>query len=135
MGVIWLPGGPDKMQVKHTGSLTRISAKLCRGGSNMATAQIRKTTWPADEVSRTPIDRLAPYARNARTHSPEQVDQLARSMKEWEDARKASAVALCFSEPDELAFIGRSNPRGWPMSEVTDTLGLLRPWRRLVDND
>ena len=28
-----------------------------------------KTSWPADKVERWPIERLIPYARNARTHS------------------------------------------------------------------
>jgi ParB-like chromosome segregation protein Spo0J len=39
--------------------------------------------WPADSVERRPTDSLIPYARNSRTHSPEQVSQLAASMKEW----------------------------------------------------
>ena len=39
--------------------------------------------WPADRVERWPIERLIPYARNARTHSPEQVKQIAASMREW----------------------------------------------------
>ncbi len=39
--------------------------------------------WPADKVERWPIDRLIPYARNARTHSPAQVDQIAASIQEW----------------------------------------------------
>lgn len=38
--------------------------------------------WPADRVERWAIDRLLP-ARNARTHSPSQVDQIAASMREW----------------------------------------------------
>jgi DNA modification methylase len=41
------------------------------------------TPWPADKVERWPIERLIPYARNARTHSPAQVDQIAASIKEW----------------------------------------------------
>src|SRR5947199_3384234 len=41
------------------------------------------TAWPADKVERWPIERLIPYARNARTHSPAQVDQIAASIKEW----------------------------------------------------
>jgi len=28
-------------------------------------------------------ERLSPYARNARTHSAEQVDQIAASIREW----------------------------------------------------
>jgi len=39
--------------------------------------------WPADKVERRPVADLVPYARNARTHSPEQVDQIAASIKEW----------------------------------------------------
>jgi ParB-like chromosome segregation protein Spo0J len=41
------------------------------------------TPWPADHVERWPLSRLIPYARNARTHSPEQVKQIAASMREW----------------------------------------------------
>lgn len=39
--------------------------------------------WPADKVSRWPIDDLVPYARNARTHSAEQVSQIARSIEQF----------------------------------------------------
>jgi DNA modification methylase len=39
--------------------------------------------WPADRVERWPLDRLVLYSRNARTHSPAQVDQIAASMREW----------------------------------------------------
>lgn len=39
--------------------------------------------WPADKVERWPLARLVPYARNARTHSPGQVKQIAASMREW----------------------------------------------------
>ncbi len=39
--------------------------------------------WPADRVERWPLDRLVPYVRNARTHSEEQVAQIAASMREW----------------------------------------------------
>jgi ParB-like chromosome segregation protein Spo0J len=38
---------------------------------------------PADKVQKWPIDKLVPYARNARTHSDEQVAQIAASIKEW----------------------------------------------------
>lgn len=39
--------------------------------------------WPADKVERRSVDSLIPYARNARTHSDEQVAQIAASIKEW----------------------------------------------------
>jgi DNA modification methylase len=40
-------------------------------------------SWPADAVERRPVASLVPYARNARTHSPEQVGQVAASIREW----------------------------------------------------
>lgn len=39
--------------------------------------------WPADQVVRRPLASLIPYARNARTHSDEQVAQIAASIREW----------------------------------------------------
>jgi DNA modification methylase len=38
---------------------------------------------PADKVQKWAIEKLIPYARNARTHSDEQVAQIAASIKEW----------------------------------------------------
>ena len=38
---------------------------------------------PADKVEQWSIDRLIPYANNARTHSADQVAQIAASIKEW----------------------------------------------------
>src|ERR1700719_655659 len=39
--------------------------------------------WPADKVERWRIDRLIPYAKNARTHTDAQVAAIAASIKEW----------------------------------------------------
>jgi ParB-like chromosome segregation protein Spo0J len=39
--------------------------------------------WPADHVERRPLADLVPYAQNARTHSAEQIDALAKSITEW----------------------------------------------------
>ena len=39
--------------------------------------------WPADKVERRKVSALTPYARNARTHSDEQVAQIAASIREW----------------------------------------------------
>jgi ParB-like nuclease domain len=39
--------------------------------------------WPVERVERRPIDSLFPYARNARTHTDEQVAQIAASIQEW----------------------------------------------------
>ena len=43
----------------------------------------QETAWPADRVERRPTASLVPYARNSRTHSAEQVDQIAASIREW----------------------------------------------------
>lgn len=39
--------------------------------------------WPAANVKMTDVSKLIPYARNSRTHSPEQVAQIAASIREW----------------------------------------------------
>ncbi|GEP06431.1 site-specific DNA-methyltransferase [Methylobacterium oxalidis] len=39
--------------------------------------------WPADHVARRAVAELEPYARNARTHSDEQVAQIVASIREW----------------------------------------------------
>jgi ParB-like nuclease domain len=39
--------------------------------------------WPADKVERWSIDRLIPYAKNARTHTDAQVAAIAASIREW----------------------------------------------------
>lgn len=44
---------------------------------------LKPTQWPADKVERRKVSELVPYARNARTHTPEQVSQIAASIKEW----------------------------------------------------
>ena len=42
-----------------------------------------KTGWPADKVERRSVESLVFCARNSRTHSAEQVAQIAASIKEW----------------------------------------------------
>jgi hypothetical protein len=44
---------------------------------------MNQKTNPADKVEQWDIEKLIPYARNSRTHSSEQVDQIAASIKEW----------------------------------------------------
>jgi hypothetical protein len=39
--------------------------------------------WPADQVERWPIERLIPYANNARLHSAADVDKIAASIRKW----------------------------------------------------
>jgi DNA modification methylase len=42
-----------------------------------------KTRWPADRPERRLVADLVPYAKNARTHSKEQIAEIARSIQEW----------------------------------------------------
>jgi ParB-like chromosome segregation protein Spo0J len=49
----------------------------------VAARQSRTNPWPADKVERWPIAKLIPHPRNARTHSEEQVSQIAASIREW----------------------------------------------------
>jgi ParB-like chromosome segregation protein Spo0J len=49
----------------------------------MTAAKVKKLAWPADKVERWPVDSLVPYAKNSRTHSKEQVDQIVKSMAEF----------------------------------------------------
>ena len=44
---------------------------------------MNEQNWPADKVERRSISSIIPYARNSRTHSDEQVAQIAASIKEW----------------------------------------------------
>ena len=39
--------------------------------------------WPADAIERRPIASLRNYAKNARTHSDDQIAQIMASMEEW----------------------------------------------------
>jgi hypothetical protein len=39
--------------------------------------------WTADKIERRPIANLIPYARNAPTHSPEHIDQIAVFIREF----------------------------------------------------
>ena len=46
--------------------------------------------WPADKVERWGIERLIPYAKNARTHTDAQVAAIAASIKDWAAFRSAA---------------------------------------------
>jgi hypothetical protein len=55
---------------------TRARARARDGSGN-------QRPWPADKVERWPIERLIPYAKNARTHTDAQIAAIAASIKEW----------------------------------------------------
>ena len=54
-----------------------------RAGKEPGVVTATEARWPADAVERRPVAALVPYARNARTHSDEQVAQIAASIREW----------------------------------------------------
>ena len=57
---------------------------MARKASNDAqTITTTRAKWPSDTPERRSVASLIPYARNARTHSPEQVAQIAASIREW----------------------------------------------------
>jgi hypothetical protein len=57
------------------------TSTVSRGRAREAAGNQRP--WPADKVERWSIDRLIPYAKNARTRSDAQVAAIAASIKEW----------------------------------------------------
>lgn len=54
-----------------------------------------KSHNPADKVEHWPIEKLVPYAKNSRTHSEEQVAQIAASIKEWGFTTAVLVDAAC----------------------------------------
>ena len=46
-------------------------------------AHLKTTLWPATKVEMWSVEDLTPYVNNARTHPPEQVDQIAASIKRY----------------------------------------------------
>jgi ParB-like chromosome segregation protein Spo0J len=69
-----------------------------------------------------PIDRLVPYAKNARTHSPEQVAQIAASIVEF----GFTNPILVDSNAGIIAGHGRLSER-WPDAKKA---AKPRGWRR-----
>src|SRR4051812_8825499 len=63
--------------------MTALVVKTRRTARKAAPVTEVGPSWPADAVERRAVAALVPYARNARTHSPEQVAQIAASIREW----------------------------------------------------
>jgi len=62
-------------------------------------------SWLAEKIEPWPIEGLVPYARNARTHSPEQVAQIAASIAEF------GFVPPCLVGSDGVLVAGHGR---WP---------------------
>ncbi len=63
--------------------MTASGARNRTSGKKPGTAANVGPSWPADTVERRPVASLVPSSKNARTHSPEQVEQLAASIQQW----------------------------------------------------
>jgi len=61
----------------------RARARAARARARARVEAGNQRPWPADKVERWPLTKLIPYARNARTHSDEQVAQIAASIREF----------------------------------------------------
>ena len=66
-----------RLSIANTSPPSPRARARARGGSE------NQRPWPADKVERWSIDRLIPYAKNARTHSDAQIAAIAASIKEW----------------------------------------------------
>ena len=92
--------------------------------------------WPADRVERRPIASLIPSARNARTHSPEQIAAIAASMREW----GWTNPVLLDETGGIIAGHGRilaAQALGWPEAPVMIAIGWTDAQKRayaLADN-
>jgi DNA modification methylase len=100
--------------------------------------------WPADKVERRPIKDLVPYARNARTHSPEQIDQIAGSIREWGwttpvlvdevgtiiagHGRVLAAQKLGFKDVPVMVAVGWSEPQKRAYILADNKLALNAGW-------
>ena len=67
-------GGGKSPNTSPLSARTRAHAREAAGNQR---------PWPADKVERWAIDRLIPYAKNARTHTDAQIAAIAASIKEW----------------------------------------------------
>jgi DNA modification methylase len=63
--------------------MTAKRAQSRRAGKESGAVAETEGRWPADAVERRPVAALLPYIRNARTHSDEQVAQIAASIREF----------------------------------------------------
>jgi hypothetical protein len=89
-------------------AIVRVVAGRPGSNSLLSRARIMRARedgdeWPADQVERWPLTKLIPYARNARTHSDEQIKQIAASIRG--PRSRASASCRCrknesFGTPD-----------------------------------
>ena len=76
-------GGARPGAGRPAGKSANTSTVSARARARARVGDENQRPWPADKVERWAIDRLIPYAKNARTHSDEQVTQIAASIREF----------------------------------------------------
>src|SRR5213594_2334304 len=64
--------------------MRRRIAHVKRGKAPCGVARLAHYDYISfDQIEHWPLERLIPYARNARTHSDEQIEQIERSIREF----------------------------------------------------
>jgi hypothetical protein len=76
-------GGVRPGAGRPAGKSAHTSPLPTRARARARVEAVNQRPWPADKVERWSIDRLIPYAKNARTHTDAQVAAIAASIKEW----------------------------------------------------
>lgn len=86
------PGSAQERGKARKGSRSARSSKRSEAangatsrpvGASASASHPLPAAWPAAAIEPRHVADLTPYARNARTHSPAQVDQIARSIEEF----------------------------------------------------
>jgi hypothetical protein len=75
--------GIEGLRDRPRSSAANTSPPSTRARARARNSSENQRPWPADKVERWSIDRLIPYAKNARTHTDAQVAAIAASIKEW----------------------------------------------------
>jgi hypothetical protein len=89
----------DLLQEVWGGRIVSESALTTRTTRARARARVEagnQRPWPADKVERWAIDRLIPYAKNARTHTDAQVAAIAFNPRSF---------GACFSQPETACHL------------------------------
>src|ERR1700726_3152340 len=76
-------GGARRGAGRKAGKSANTSPPSARARARAREDAGNQRPWPADKVKRWAIDRLIPYAKNARTHTDAKVAAIAASIKEW----------------------------------------------------
>jgi hypothetical protein len=87
-------GGARPGAGRPAGKSANTSPPSARARARAREAAGNQRPWPADKVERWVIDRLIPYAKNARTHTDAQVAAIAASIKEWGCGGSSEAAEL-----------------------------------------